>query len=200
MKPEDPSSSLLTGFLSPLLKADRKTVLWIALIALFVWILISDAVNGGKSLLLHLSLKRQISLGQDDAEIKSRLLRIDHQNRKVLGQIGNLTANRRRFEEHAGQVGEIFGRKLSLKKSALRPVGSVFELDYQDITVTYKATLEQILTDLPEWKALSGLKGVALRSYEIAPGSSPGEKTATIVYRIAGLRTKTSLPTKGEPR
>ena len=200
MKPDAPSPSLPTGFFSPLLKADRKTILWIALIAIFVWILISDTVNGGKSLLLHLSLSRQISLGQDDAEIDRRYLRIDRQNRKVLGQIGNLTANRRRFEEHAGQIGEIFGRKLSLKKSALRPVGSVLELDDQDITVTYNATLEQILTDLPEWKALSSLPGIELRSYEIAPGSAPGKKTATIVYRIAGIHTKTNRPIKGEPR
>lgn len=115
MKPDAPSPSLRTGFLSPLLKADRKTVLWIALIAIFMWILVSDTVNGGKSLLLHLSLKRQVSLGQDDAEIETRLLRIVRHNRAIFDRIGSLTENRRRFEEKAGQVGEIFGRKLSLK-------------------------------------------------------------------------------------
>ncbi|EQD71865.1 hypothetical protein B1A_05596, partial [mine drainage metagenome] len=143
MNPNTQPPSSQISFFSGLLKLDRKTILWIALIAIFVWILISDTVNGGKSLLLHLSLKRQVSLGQDDAEIASRLLRIDRHNRKVLERIGALTGNRRRFEEHAGQIGEIFGRKLSLKKSALHPVKSVLELDDQEITVTYKATLEQ---------------------------------------------------------
>ena len=203
MKPDAPSPSLRTGLLSPLLKADRKTVLWVALIAIFVWILVSDTVNGGKSLLLHLSLKRQVSLGQDDAEIETRLLRIDRHNRAILDRIGSLTENRRRFEEKAGQVGEIFGRKLSLKKSAIHPVANASDLDQQEITVTYTATLEQILADLPEWKALSSLTGIGLRSYEIAPGSAPGKKTATIVYRIAGMRKKTNpqfAKTKGNPR
>jgi hypothetical protein len=200
MKPDAPSPSLLTDFFSPLLKADRKTILWIAMIAIFVWILISDTINGGKSLLLHLSLKRQVSLGQDDAEIASRLLKVDRHNREILEHIGNLTVNRRRFEEHTGQIGDIFGRKLSLKKSAPRPDRSVLELDDQDVTVAYKATLDQILTDLPEWKALSSLPGVALRSYEIAPGGTPGKETATIVYRIAGIHPKANLPIKGGPR
>ena len=198
MKPDAPPPSWLTG----LLKVDRKTVLWIALIAIFVWILVSDTVNGGKSLLLHLSLKRQVSLGQDDAEISSRLLRIDRHNRAFRDRIGNLTENRRRFEEQAGQVGEIFGRKLSLKKSAIRPVPNVSELDHQDIRVAYQATIEQILADLPEWKALSSLPGVGFRAYEITPGSAPGKETATIVYRIAGRRAKTNpqIQTKRTPR
>ena len=203
MKPDAPSPSLRTGFLSPFLKADRKTVLWIALIAILVWILVSDTVNGGKSLLLNLSLKRQVSLGQDDAEIETRLLRIVRHNRSIFDRIGSLTENRRRFEEKAGQVGEIFGRKLSLKKSAIHPVANVSDLNQQDITVTYTATIEQILADLPEWKALSSLTGIGLRSYEIAPGGTPGKETATIVYRIAGMQKKTNpqfAKTKGNPR
>jgi len=190
MKPDAPSPLSQDRLFAPLLKADRKTVLWVALVAVFVWILVSDTVNGGKSLLLHLSLTRQLSLGRDDAEIAGRLFRIDRKNREILGWIGRLKANRQRFEEHAGQVGEIFGRKLSLKKSSPRPLPSVPELEFQNATIVYKADIEQILADLPEWKALGALSGVSLRSFEIAPGSTPGIKTATIVYRIAGRREK----------
>ena len=194
MKQDTPSPSCLSG----LMKVDRKTVLWIALIAIFVWIVLSDTINGGKSLLLHLSLSRQVSLGQDDAEIASRLLKVDRHNREILEHIGNLTINRRRFEEHTGQIGDIFGRKLSLKKSAIRPVGNVSELDYQDITINYTGTIEQILADLPEWKSVSSLPGISLRSFEIAPGSAPGKKTATVIYRIAGMRAKANPQTQNK--
>jgi len=196
MKPDAPSPLSQDRLFAPLLRADRKTVLWISLVAVFVWILVSDTINGGKSLLLHFSLTRQLSLGRDDAEIAGRLVRIDRKNRESLGGIGHLKENRQRFEERAGQVGEIFGRKLSLKKSAPLPVPNVPNLEFQKATIVYKANIEQILADLPEWKALSTLSGLSLRSFEIAPGTTPGIKTATIVYRIAGQRKKPNQKTQ----
>ena len=199
MNPDTASPRPPGRFFAPLAKADRKTVLWIALVAVFVWILVSDTVNGGKSLLLHLSLTRQLSLGRDDAEIAGRLVRIDRKNRELLGRIGKLKSNRQRFEEKAGQIGEIFGRTLSLKKtSPPLPVPSVPALTFQKATIVYKGTIEQILADLPEWKSLATLPGVSLRSFEIAPGSAPGLKTATIVYRIAGMREGATRQPKGE--
>nr|EES53912.1 MAG: protein of unknown function [Leptospirillum ferrodiazotrophum] len=200
MKPDTSPSLSRERLFSPRLPADRKTVLWIALVAVFVWIVVSDSINGGKSLLLHFSLTRQLSLGQDDAEIAGRLVRIDRKNREILGTIGRLKTNRQRFEEHAGQIGEIFGRKLSLKKSAPRSVPNVPELESQKATIVYKAHLEEMLADLPEWKALARLPGVSLRSFAIAPGSTPGMKTATIVYRIAGARDKTNGQTQRTTR
>jgi hypothetical protein len=198
MKPDPNSSPLRNIFSAPFAKVDKKTVLWISLLAIFVWILASDLVNGGKSILLHLSLKRQVSLGQDDAELAGSIERIDRANRTVLAKIGVLTKNRHRFEERAGQIGDLFGRMLSIKKHPARPARNVPILLSQDVSVAYTATIEQILSDLPEWKGLSSLPGVALRSFEIAPGATPGKNTATIAFRIVGQQAKTTLNPKGK--
>ena len=197
MKSDAPISSFSSGFLYPLRNTDKKTVLWIALLAIFVWILVSDLVNGGKSFLLHLSLARQTILGQTDAEIAGKIVRISRENRKILDGIGRLSGNRRRFEEHAGMIGSTFGRKLTLKKAAIVPVPGIPDFGRQDLTLRYTAGTIGILSELPEWKALSALPGVTLRSLRVAPGDTPDKEEATIAFRLFGTTDKPPAQKQG---
>ncbi|EAY56033.1 MAG: protein of unknown function [Leptospirillum rubarum] len=169
-----------------MVRPDIRTVLWIGAISIAGWVLLSDTWYGVKSLFLHLSLQKTKILGVQDTLLSETLSKGKRDNRIFLASIGRLDRNRERLFERVSAFSRLFGRKVTVKRSPSVSLDGV-PLFRQTIRVRYSGSGLSALVDLPEWKRLGSLPGVALVEWrEIPSGSSGRSKTISVRFHVYG--------------
>lgn len=181
-----------------MVRPDIRTVLWIGAISIAGWILLSDTWYGVKSLFLHLSLQKTKILGVQDTLLSETLSRGRRENRIFLTSVGRLDRNRESLFERISAFSRLFGRKVTVKRS--RPVSlSGAPISRQTIRVRYSGDNLAALVDLPEWKRLGSLPGVALVGWrEIPSGSAGRPKTISVRFHVYGSVLNSSPGRKKE--